>query len=261
LALTEGVDPDDQAYCSTLRNQFFMTDYGITCSAVFQENGTHLANIAVLRVHQPLRIGAGHGTVCGFAQRSHLARGPYTGTETGISGWEEIPYGRCTACRMGRLPLRGLRLIGEDNIFTITSTPTVRPTRNRSVHHLHGGESVNGGIDFDGEYLYCSPRIPSIPAGDKTCTPQTQEPSTWGNIFIRRLACPEGGGPAFRPLSTMKEQVPEAAISVQHLQKSYGSVKAVSDLSFWAERGEISHTGPHGRASHHAENHAWAGDA
>ncbi len=37
----------------------------------------------------------------------------------------------------------------------------------------------------------------------------------------------------------MKEQVPEAAISVQHLQKSYGSVKAVSDLSFRAERGEI----------------------
>lgn len=37
----------------------------------------------------------------------------------------------------------------------------------------------------------------------------------------------------------MKAPVPESVIRVEHLQKSYGSVRAVDDLSFKAEKGEI----------------------
>ncbi len=185
--ITEGVDPDDQAYCEySTGNQFFMTDYGISMFAVFQENGTHVANIAGPAGYTNLfGIGAGHGHVyVGSPNEGTLAWGPYTGTETSISGWEEIPYESVYGLAVwGDYLFVACGLIGEDNIFIhyINADGSPNPTPVWSTTFMEE-ESVNGGIDFDGEYLYVYPQNSFLYQLEIDWDPQSLEPSTWGNI-------------------------------------------------------------------------------
>ena len=185
--ITEGVDPDDQAYCEyATGNQWFLTDYAASMFAVFAENGAHVANINGPAGYTNLfGIGAGSGHVyVGSPNEDALAWGPYTGTETSISGWDEIAYTSVyglavwedylfVACGVG----------GEDNIFIhqITADGSPNPTPVWSTSFIEEAE-MNGGIDFDGEYLYVYPQNTFLYVLDLDWDPQSLTPSTWANI-------------------------------------------------------------------------------
>ena len=185
--ITEGVDPDDQAYCEySTGNRWFMTDYGTSMFAVFAENGSHVANIAGPSGYTNLfGIGAGHGHVyVGSKNESLLAWGPYTGTETSISGWTEIPYTSVYGLAVwGDYLFVACGVADEDNIFIHYINPdgSPNPTPVWSTNFSEE-EMADGGIDYDGEYLYVYPQNSFLYVLDIDWDPQSLSPSTWANI-------------------------------------------------------------------------------
>ncbi len=184
--ITGGVDPDDQAYCEyPTGNQWFMTDYTASFFSVFAEDGTYLRNINGPAGYTNIfGIGAGNGYMyIGSPNQAKLAWGPYTGTETSIT-WSEMDYTSVYGLAVWENYLFiacGLEF--EDNIFiheiTADGSPSAAPIWSTTFWEE---DAVNGGIDFDGEYLYIYPQNTFLYQLSLDWDPQSLAPSTWGNI-------------------------------------------------------------------------------
>jgi hypothetical protein len=185
-AISGGVDPDDQAYCEySTGNQWFMTDYAASFFAVFEEDGSFIHNIDGPAGYTNLfGIGAGHDMMyVGSPNESTLAWGSYTGTESSIT-WSEMPYESAYGLAVyGDYLFVACGLEGVDNIFihSIASdgTPSAAPVW--SCVFVESAE-VNGGIDWDGTYLWVYPQNDFLYKLSIDWTPGALDQSTWGEI-------------------------------------------------------------------------------
>ena len=163
--ITGGVDPDDQAYCEyTSGNQWFMTDYSGSWFGVFAEDGTFLRNVDGPAGYTNLfGIGAGHDMVyVGSPNESVLAWGPYTGTESTITWTGEMAYESVYGLAVwGDYLFVACGIEAADNMFiheiAADGTPGATPVWSCTFLE-NAAMSVNGGIDFDGEYLWVYPQ-------------------------------------------------------------------------------------------------------
>lgn len=184
-AITGGVDPDDQAYCGYgSEYQWFMTDYASPFFSVFEEDGTYMHNIDGPSSYTNLfGIGAGYDHMyIGSPNESKLAWGSYTGTETSIT-WSEMDYESVYGLAVwGNYLFVAMGIDSDVNIaiheLAGDGTPSTTPVW--STTFFEG--PVNGGIDYDGEYLYIYPQNDYIYVLDIDFTGGALEQSTWGEI-------------------------------------------------------------------------------
>ncbi|OPL18998.1 MAG: hypothetical protein AVO35_03470 [Candidatus Aegiribacteria sp. MLS_C] len=184
-AITGGVDPDDQAYELYGGNgQWVMTDYGSSFFSVFDEDGTFNRNIDGPAGYTNLfGIGAGYGHMyVGSPNESKLAWGAYTGSETTIT-WSEMDYESVYGLAVwGNYLFVAMGLESTVNIaiheLASDGTPGATPVWSTIFFEA----PVNGGIDYDGEYLYIYPQNDYIYVLDIDFTPGALEQSTWGSI-------------------------------------------------------------------------------
>lgn len=187
-AITGGVDPDDQAFCEyTSGNQWFMTDYTGSWFGVFAEDGTWLRNIDGPAGYTNLfGIGAGHDMVyVGSPNEITLAWGSYTGTETTIT-WTDMPYESVYGLAVwGDYLFVGCGIVGADNVFihsiATDGTPSASPVWSCDFTDSTGGD-VNGGIDYDGEFLWIYPQNDFLYKLTIDFDPQALESDTWAAI-------------------------------------------------------------------------------
>jgi hypothetical protein len=185
--ITGGVDPDDQAYAEfATGNQWFMTDYVSSMFAVFEDNGTHIANIAGPAGYTNLfGIGAGGGYVyVGSPNEETLAWGAYTGTETSVSWIGEITYSSVYGLAVWENYLFVACGISDaDNIFIHEINPdgSPNPVPVWSAAFVEEA-SMNGGIDYCGEYLWVYPQNTYLYKLSIDFDPQALESDTWGGI-------------------------------------------------------------------------------
>lgn len=187
-AITGGVDADDQAFCEEYTGgaQWFMTDYASSMFAVFEEDGTFIQNINGPAGYTNLfGIGAGHDNIyVGSPNEDKLAWGSYTGTESSIT-WSEVSY--------DAKAIYGLA-VWEDYLFVSTDDEA---DVNLLIHSINPDGSpdttpvwtaiffevpVNGGIDYDGEFLYIYPQNDFVYVLDIDFEPSALEQTTWGDI-------------------------------------------------------------------------------
>ena len=164
-AIAGGVDPDDQAYCEyTSGNQWFMSDYSGSWFGVFAEDGTWLRNVDGPAGYTNIfGIGAGHDMVyVGSPNESTIAWGSYTGTETTITWTGEMAFESAYGLAVyGDYLFVACGLEAVDNmfIFELAADGSPGATPVWSCTFLENAAmSVNGGIDFDGEYLWVYPQ-------------------------------------------------------------------------------------------------------
>ena len=184
-AIDGGIDADDQAYAQFASGyQWFMTDYGSSMFGVYSEDGTHLRNIDGPAGYTNLfGIGATDGFIyVGSPNESKLAWGAYTGTETSIT-WSEIDYADVYGLAVyGDYLFVALGVEGADNIFIHMLNPdgSPNPTPVWSCTFTEEVE-VNGGIDYDGEYLWVYPQNTCLYKLDIDFD-MALEPTTWAGI-------------------------------------------------------------------------------
>lgn len=186
-AITGGVDPDDQAFCEFASgNQFFMTDYTASFFAVFDEDGNFLRNIDGPPGYQKLfGIGVGHDMVyLGGASDSKLAwGGPYTGTETSIASWDDMDYTSVYGLAVWENYLFvALGIEASPNILIHEIAADGTPSADPVWSTIFFENPANGGIDYDGEYLYLYPQNDYVYILDIDFDPQALEQTTWGSI-------------------------------------------------------------------------------
>jgi len=186
-SISGGVDPDDQAYCEfATGNQWFMTDYSASFFAVFEEDGTFLYNVDGPAGYTNLfGVGVGHDMIyLGSPNESTLAWAPYTGTETTIPTWSEMAYESVYGLAVyGDFLFVACGLEFEENIFiheiASDGTPSASPVW--SCMFSEGLASVNGGIDYDGEFLWVYPQNDFLYKLDIDFS-SALESDTWGSI-------------------------------------------------------------------------------
>lgn len=184
--ITGGVDPDDQAFCEYASgNQFFMTDYSASWFSVFDEDGGYLYDVDGPAGYTNLfGIGAGDGYVyVSSPNEDVIAWGSYTGASGSIT-WSELPYSSVygLAVHDGYLFV-GCGLEGEDNIFIHALNPDGSPVATPEWSCVFAESAqANGGIDFDGEYLWVYPQNDFLYQLDIDWSPQALEGDTWGGI-------------------------------------------------------------------------------
>jgi len=184
--ITGGVDPDDQAYCEySSGNQWFMTDYAASFFSVFEEDGTYLYNINGPAGYTNIfGIGAGHDMMyIGSPNESMLAWGSYTGVETSIT-WTEMAYESVYGLAVyGDYLFVACGLEGVDNIFihSIASDGTPSAAPEWSCIFVESSEA-NGGIDWDGEYLWVYPQQDFLYKLSIDWVPGALDQTTWGSI-------------------------------------------------------------------------------
>ena len=188
FAITGGVDPDDQAYCEYASgNQWFMSDYSASFVAIFEEDGTFLRNFdGPASVSKIFGVGAGHGMMyVGGAVEGELGWGAYTGTETSTT-WTTMPYESVYGLAVwGDYLFVACGIEYADNVFihdiAADGTPGATPVWSCSFLENATGD-VNGGIDYDGSYLWVYPQNDFLYKLDIDFDPGALESDTWAAI-------------------------------------------------------------------------------
>ncbi|HOF66301.1 MAG TPA: hypothetical protein PLX54_00105 [Candidatus Fermentibacter daniensis] len=168
-AISSGVDPDDQGYCeytSTL-GQFFFGHWASSMIAVYdgldtQPSASHKLNIAGPAGWSCVcGVDAGHGNLYASDFFSdQLAWGPYTGVETSVT-WSTAPFNTISGLAVYEDYLFACTQDpGVDNIFIFElnadGSPNMTPVW--SCIFTEDPEGPNGGLDFDGQYLWVYPQ-------------------------------------------------------------------------------------------------------
>ncbi|MCD4701256.1 MAG: hypothetical protein K8S24_05290 [Candidatus Aegiribacteria sp.] len=185
-AITDGVDADDQAFCEyTSGNQFFFGDYVTNSIGVFDDVGAFVKFIPGPAAW-PVKImgmGAGHDMLyCSGNSGTEIAWGSYTGTEASVTwttaAWASV-YGMAV---YGDNLFMCCSLTGEDNIFIfyINADGSVNMTPVWSCEFIE--DTTNGGIDWDGQYLWVYSQNEDLYKLDIDWSPGALDETTWGEI-------------------------------------------------------------------------------
>ncbi len=188
-AISGGVDPDDQAYCEYgSGNQWFMTDYSGSWFGVFAEDGSFLRNIDGPAGYTNLfGIGAGNGMVyVGSPNEITLSWGAYTGTESTITWSGEMPYESVYGLAVwGDYLFVGCGIEAADNMFiheiAEDGTPSATPVWSCTFIE-NASMELNGGIDYDGEYLWVYPQNDYLYKLEIDWSAAALESNTWAGV-------------------------------------------------------------------------------
>lgn len=185
-AIVDDVDPDDEAYCEYgSGNQFFIGDWASNNIGVFDDSGNFEGLIEGPAGWSGVYgVGAGHDMLY-VSDKAHveIAWGSYTGTESSVS-WTtaafETVYGMAV---YGDYIFMSCGIAGADNIFifSINADGSLDMTPVWSTIFYHEPEP-DGGLDWDGEYLWLYPQNTSLFKLDIDWVPVSLEQSTWGQI-------------------------------------------------------------------------------
>lgn len=188
-AITGGVDPDDQGFCEYgSGNQWFMSDYSGSWFGVFAEDGTWLRNVDGPAGYTNLfGIDAGHDMMyVGSPNETTLAWGSYTGTETTITWSGEMDYESVYGLAVwGDYLFVACGISAADNVFihdiATDGTPSASPIWSCNFTDSATGE-VNGGIDYDGEFLWIYPQNDFLYKLSIDFESEALESDTWAGI-------------------------------------------------------------------------------
>ncbi|MCK4504455.1 MAG: hypothetical protein KAW14_02460 [Candidatus Aegiribacteria sp.] len=186
--ITDGIDADDMGYCEYgSGNQFFFGDYTFSNIGVFSDAGAYVKSIdGPGGWANVFGMGAGHDMLY-CARSSEIAWGSYTGTETEVT-WtvEAVPAGIYGLAVYGDnlFLCNSVDTPGEDNIFIydINADGSVNLTPVWSCEFTENSNSTNGGIDWDGTYLWIYPQQDMLYKLDIDWVPGSLENTTWGQI-------------------------------------------------------------------------------
>ncbi len=182
--ISGGVDPDDQAYCEYSSGyQWFMTNYDPSFFAVFAEDGSFIRNIdGPAAWGKVFGVGAGHGMMY-LGGNGELAWGVYTGTETTIS-WSLMDYESVYGLAVwGDYLFVACGIDTGDNLFihdiAADGTPSAAPVW--SCQFVENTEA-NGGIDYDGTYLWLYPQQDYLYKLSIDWEPGALDSDTWAGV-------------------------------------------------------------------------------
>ncbi len=168
-AISSGVDPDDQGYCEypSTPSQFFFGHWASSMIAVYDASDTQPTAWHKLNLSGPAAWGhvcgvdAGHGNI--YASdffTDQIAWAPYTGVETSVT-WTTASFATVSGMSVyGDYLFVCTQNPGVDNIFIFQlnadGSPDMTPVW--SCVFTEDADGPNGGIDFDGEYLWVYPQ-------------------------------------------------------------------------------------------------------
>ena len=191
-SIYNGVDPHDQGYCvySGSPNEFFFGDWVSNTIAVYDVSTTGADPYFVRSIAGP----SGWGAICGvgvghdnlYASNffvDEIAWGTYTGTEPSVI-WTTAAFNYVSGMSVyGDNLFLCCLIIGADNIFIFDLNPdgSVNMTPVWSCEFNEGGDP-DGGIDYDGEYLWVYPQGDNLFKLDIDWIPISLESETWGAI-------------------------------------------------------------------------------
>ncbi len=161
--LNGGEDCDDQAFVENAGGgQWLVTDWVSSMFSVYQEDGTFSANITGPAGYTNLfGIGASDSYVyVGSPNEAKLAWGAYTGTESSIT-WTDMDY---AGSIYGLAVHDGFLFVscggeGVTNLFIHAINGDGSPVATPEWSCMFTDEvEANGGIDYDGTYLWLYPQ-------------------------------------------------------------------------------------------------------
>ncbi|MCK5115029.1 MAG: hypothetical protein KAR44_00395 [Candidatus Aegiribacteria sp.] len=184
--ITNGIDGDDMAWCEYSGGaQFFIGDYTFSNIGVWDASGSWVRALAgPASFTNVFPVAAGNDMF--YTDRSgEMAWGSYTGTESSIT-WTVVTspvpssYGMAV---WGDFLFLCNGEVGTDNIFIFDLNPdgSVNLTPVWSTEFTEDADGANGGIDYDGTYLYVYPQNDLVYTLDIDWT-SALENSTWGQI-------------------------------------------------------------------------------
>ena len=188
-----GVDADDMGYCvySGSPNEFFFGDWVSNNIQVYDVSTTSMDPYFARDITGPSAwthicgVDAGHDNLyvaCFFADE--IAWGTYTGTEptvtwttaafftvSGMSVYEDYLFVCC-------------QTPGTDNIFIfeLNADGSVNMTPVWSCNFTEDPDGPNGGLDYDGDYLWVYPQNDNLYKLDIDWIPVSLQRDTWGSI-------------------------------------------------------------------------------
>lgn len=191
--ITNDIDANDMAWCDYAGGaQFLIGDYSFSNIGVFDASGAWVRALGgPASFSSVIAVGAGHNMI--YTERGdEIAWGSYTGTESSVTWNIEVsPLGSCYGMAVwGDYLFASTGDYGVDNIFIfeINSDGSLNLTPVWSCQFIDGPGIVDGGIDYDGTYLYAFPEYIHPENGDFmyildiNWSPSALENSTWGQI-------------------------------------------------------------------------------
>lgn len=192
-AISNGVDPDDMGYCvyASSPNEFFFGDWVSNDIAVYDASTTSIDPYFVRNITGPASWGhicgvdAGHDNlyVSDFFS-DEIAWGSYTGTESTVT-WNTATFNTVSGMAVwGDYLFICTQETGTDNIFIFELEPdgSVNMTPVWSCNFNNDPDGPNGGLDYDGSYLWVFPQNADLFKLDIDWTPSSLDRDTWGNI-------------------------------------------------------------------------------
>ncbi len=160
-----------------------MGDYAASMFAVFAEDGSWVCNIdGPAGWSKIMAMGAGYGMVYAGAN-GEIGWGAYTGTKTAVT-WTTVTYASVYGLAVWEnLLFVACGIDDADNIFIHTiagdGTPSTEPVW--SCQFTENTE-VNGGIDYDGEFLWVYPQQDYLYKLSIDWDPEALDSDTWAGI-------------------------------------------------------------------------------
>jgi hypothetical protein len=191
--ISGGVDCDDMGYCEYTgsANQFFFGDWYSNGIQVYDVSTTGASPYMNKDIAGPSAwshicgVDAGHDNLyaaCFFTDQ--IAWGSYTGTEATVS-WSTASFSTVSGLAVwGDYLFACTQNVGVDNIFIFELNPDGSPNM-APVWSCTFTESVdgpNGGLDYDGTYLWVYPQNDNLFKLDIDWTPSPLARNTWGSI-------------------------------------------------------------------------------
>ena len=192
-SISSGVDPDDQGYCEypVSPNQFFFGDWSSSFIAIYDASTTGTAAYFNSNILGPgswtcvCGVAAGHNNIYAsdfFADE--IGWGTYTGTESTVT-WTTAAFSTVSGMAVyGDYLFVCTQVSGTDNIFIFKLDDNGVPdmTPEWSCNFTEYADGPNGGIDYDGEFLWVYPQNDNLYKLDIDWTPEALVRDTWAAI-------------------------------------------------------------------------------
>ncbi len=188
-----GVDADDMGYCvySSSPNEFFFGDWVSNNIQVYDVSTTGADPYFVRDLVGPSAwthicgVDAGHDNLyvsCFFMDE--IAWGAYTGTESTVT-WTTAAFNTVSGVSVwDNYLFVCAQITGVDNIFIfeLYADGSVNMTPIWSCNFVEDASGPNGGLDYDGEYLWVYPQNANLFKLDIDWIPTALQRDTWGAI-------------------------------------------------------------------------------
>lgn len=188
-----GVDADDMGYCEYAgsANQFFFGDWASNGIQVYDVSTTGADPYYTKDIVGPASwthicgVDAGYDNlyVADFFT-DEIGWGSYTGTESTVT-WNTASFATVSGLAVWENYLFACTQVpGSDNIFIFELNPDGSPNMTPvwSCQFTDDPDGPNGGLDYDGTYLWVYPQNSNLFQLDIDWVPTALERDTWGSI-------------------------------------------------------------------------------